>query len=87
MRDSHRHQRRFRTVNIIDDFNHEALGLDMVVRLPADRISRNLDKLAEYHAYSLKIRVENGAEFTANTFTYWAKSHSITLDNIQPGSP
>jgi putative transposase len=70
MRDSRRHQQQFRTFNVNDDFSHEALGIDMVVRLPADRISHYLDQLAEYHAYPLRIRVDNGAEFTGNTFTY-----------------
>jgi putative transposase len=59
----------------------------MAVSLPAGRMSCYLDKLAEYHGYPLKIRVDNAAEFTRNKFTYWAKSHGITLDNIQPGSP
>jgi hypothetical protein len=42
----------------------------MVVRLLADRISSYLDKLAEYYGYPVKIRMNNGAEFTGNTFTY-----------------
>ncbi|WP_144353376.1 integrase core domain-containing protein, partial [Snodgrassella alvi] len=44
-------------------------------------------KLAEYHGYPLKIRVDNGPEFTGKTFIDWAKSHGITIDYIQPGSP
>jgi putative transposase len=59
MSDSSRHQRRFRTFNVIDDFNCEALDIDIAVSLPAGRITRYLDKLAEYHGYSLKIRVDN----------------------------
>ncbi|WP_257380849.1 DDE-type integrase/transposase/recombinase [Snodgrassella communis] len=70
MSDSSRNQRRFRTFNVIDDFNREALGIDMVVSLPAGRITRYLDKLAEYHGYPRKIRVDNGPKFTGNTFTY-----------------
>ena len=46
-----------------------------------------LDRLAQYHGYPLKIRVDNGAEFTANRFTSWAKSHGISIDYIKPGSP
>ncbi|MWP61861.1 IS3 family transposase, partial [Gilliamella sp. Pas-s25] len=61
-------QRRFRTFNVIDDFNREALGIDIAVSLPAGRITRYLDKLAEYHGYPLKIRVDNGPEFTGKTF-------------------
>ncbi|NUE95069.1 transposase family protein [Gilliamella sp. ESL0232] len=74
MCDSSRNQRRFRTFNVIDDFNREALGIDIAVSLPAGRITRYLDKLAEYHGYPLKIRVDNGPEFTGNTFTNWAKT-------------
>ncbi|WP_255307108.1 integrase catalytic domain-containing protein [Gilliamella sp. Bif1-4] len=51
--------------------------------LPAGRITRYLDKLAEYHGYPLKIRVDNGPEFTGKTFINWAKSHDITIDYIQ----
>ncbi|OCG61257.1 transposase [Gilliamella sp. Nev3-1] len=87
MSDSSRNQRRFRTFNVIDDFNREALGIDIAVSLPAGRITRYLDKLAEYHGYPLKIRVDNGPEFTGKTFTNWAKLHGITIDYIQPASP
>ena len=85
--DSSRHQCRFRTFNVIDDFNLEALGIDMAVSLPAGRITRYLDKLAEYHGYPRKIRVDNGPEFTGNTFTNWAKLHGITIEYINPSSP
>ncbi|SCB86916.1 putative transposase [Gilliamella bombicola] len=87
MSDSSRNQRRFRTFNVIDDFNREALGIDIAVSLPAGRVIRYLDKLAEYHGYPLKIRVDNGPEFTGKTFINWAKSHDITIDYIEPGSP
>ncbi|OCG36338.1 hypothetical protein A9G32_05675 [Gilliamella sp. Gris3-2] len=75
-----------RTFNVIEDFNREALGIDIAVSLPAERITRYLDKLAEYHGYPLKIRVDNGPEFTGKTFINWAKSHDIVIDYIKPGS-
>jgi putative transposase len=88
MSDSSRHQQRFRTFNVIDDFNCEALGIDIVVRLlAAGRVTCYQDKLAEYHGYPLKIRVDNEPEFSGKTFIDWAKSHSITIDYIQAGSP
>ncbi|NUF27681.1 Integrase core domain-containing protein [Gilliamella bombicola] len=73
--------------NVIDDFNREVLGIDIAVSLPAGRITRYLDKLAEYHNYPLKIRVDNGPEFTGNTFINWAKSHDIAIDYIELGNP
>jgi putative transposase len=84
MCDSSHHQRRFRIFNVIANSNRES---DMAVSLPVGRISRYLDKLAEYHAYPLKIRIDNGPKFTGRTFTNWVKSHGITLDDFQLGSP
>jgi putative transposase len=40
----------------------------MEVSLPAGRMSRYVDKLAEYYGYPLKIRMDNAAEFTGKTF-------------------
>ncbi|PIT54368.1 transposase [Snodgrassella alvi] len=85
MSNSSCNQRRFRTFNVIDDFNREALGIDIAVSLPAGRITRYLDKLAEYHGYPLKIRVD-ALEFTGKTFTNWAKLHNITIEYINLGS-
>ena len=63
MSDSSLNQRHFRTFNVIDDFNREALGIDISVCLLAGRISRYLDKLAEYLGYPPKIQVDNELEF------------------------
>jgi putative transposase len=87
LRDNSRHQRRFRTFNVIDDFNREALGIDMMDSFPAGRMRRYLVKLAKYHGYPLKIRVDNGVEFTGNKFTNWAKSYGITIHYIKLSSP
>ncbi|WP_257378178.1 DDE-type integrase/transposase/recombinase [Snodgrassella communis] len=77
MRDNSRNQCRFRIFNVIDDFNREALGMDIAVSLPAGRVTRYLDNLTEYHGYPLTIRVVNGPEFTGKIFIDWAKSHGI----------
>lgn len=81
MCDSSRHQRRLTTFNVIDGISCKALNIDMAVSLPADRMSRYLNKLAEYHVYPVKIRVDNQAEFTGKKFIDWAKSHVITLSH------
>jgi putative transposase len=67
MSDSSHNQRCFRTFNVIHDFNREALGIDIAVSLPVERITRYLNKLAEYHGHTLKIRGDNGPEFTKKT--------------------
>ncbi|WP_176700626.1 MULTISPECIES: hypothetical protein [unclassified Gilliamella] len=55
MSDSSRNQRRFRTFNVIDDFNCEALGIDIAISLPTGRITRYQNKLTRYHGYQLEI--------------------------------
>jgi putative transposase len=82
MNDSGRNQRRFRTFNVIDDINHEVLGIDISVSLLAGRVTRYLDKLAEYHGYPLRVQVDNKPEFTGKTFIDWVKSHGISIDYI-----
>lgn len=78
---------RFRTFNVIDDFNRELLGIDIATSIPALKVIRFLDKLADYHGYPKKIRVDNGSEFTSDTFDKWAKAHDIVIDYIDPGCP
>jgi putative transposase len=40
--------RRFRTFNVVDDFNHEVLAIEVDFNLPAERVVRTLD-LASSH--------------------------------------
>ncbi|PIT14346.1 hypothetical protein BGI32_07900 [Snodgrassella alvi] len=47
---------------------------------------RYLDKLAEYYSYPLKIQMDNGSEFTGETFINWAKLYGIAIDYIQLSS-
>ncbi len=53
----------FRTLNVIDDFNREALAIEIDMSLPARRVTRLLDQLSEIHGGPQQIRVDNGPEF------------------------
>ena len=76
MNDSFENHCQFRTFNVIDDFSRERLYIDIAISLSAGRIiTRYLERLAQYQDYPLKIRVDNGTEFTANRFTSSAKSY------------
>lgn len=87
MSDSSQNQHRFRSFNLIDDFNRDALGIDIADNLLAGRVTRYLDKLVEYHGYRLKIRVDNGPEFIGKKFTHLTNSHNITINYLEPESP
>lgn len=78
---------RFRTFNVIDDYNREVLGIDIGTGLSSARVTRYLDRLAAWHGYPAKVRVDNGPEFTSSEFINWADKHSIKIDYIKPGCP
>ena len=71
---------RFRTFNVIDDYNREVLGIDIGTSIPSLRVIRYLDQLAEWHGYPKQIRVDSGTEFTSHVFTEWASAHGIYID-------
>lgn len=79
--------RRFRTFNVIDEYNREALRIEIDTSLPAARVVRALNELVEMRGAPLSIRMDNGPEFIANALAEWAKSRGIALNHIQPGSP
>lgn len=83
MSDSLHNKVRFRTFNVIDDFNREVLGIDIATSMSSLRVIRYLDQLADWHGYPEKIRVDNGSELTSDVFVNWAKAHSIRIDYIE----
>lgn len=87
MSDALWHGKRFRTFNLTDDFNREALAIEIDVNLGARRIVRVLDRVAAERGYPAKLRVDNGPEMTSVHLAAWAESHSVELEFIQPGKP
>ncbi len=79
--------RRFRTLNVLDEANREALGIEVGTSIPASRVVRVLDQLVAMHGYPAAIRLDNGPELTAGTFTDWCESHDVEPRYIQPGKP
>jgi putative transposase len=78
---------RFRTINVIDDYNRECLGIKAGISTPASAVIKLLDSIALKRGYPLEIRTDNGPEFISKAFRDWAKSHHIKLIFIQPGKP
>lgn len=79
--------RRFRTFNVIDDYNREALKIEIDTSLSAARVVRALDELIELRGAPKRLRFDNGPEFISATLNDWAVSNSIELAFIQPGKP
>jgi putative transposase len=87
MSDALRYGRKFRTLNIIDDYNREALLIEPGFSLPANKMIVLLNKLIQKQGCPEMIRVDNGPELTSSAFREWAKSHNILIHYIQPGKP
>lgn len=87
MSDSLYSGRRFRTFNVVDDFNREALAIEIDLNLPAERVVRVLDRVASWRGYPLKMRMDNGPEFVSVRLAEWAEEHDVELEFIQPGKP
>lgn len=79
--------RKFRTFNVADDFNREALAIEVDLNLPGERIIRVLDRIAAWRGYPEKMRMDNGPELTSVRLAAWAEEHRIQLEFIQPGKP
>lgn len=79
--------RAFRTLNIIDDFNREALWIEADTSLPAERVVRVLEMLALWRGYPQQLRIDNGPELISRTLALWAEDHQVELAFIQPGKP
>jgi putative transposase len=87
MSDALYHGPRFRTFNVIDDFNREALAIEIDTSLRASRLLRVFERLGAERGYPAVLRVDNGPEFTSSEFMAWAAAHGIQLRYIQPGQP
>lgn len=78
---------KFRSFNIIDDYNREALAVTMDTSLSSKRVIRELEQLIGWRGAPQKIRVDNGPEFIADAMKQWAESRNIALCFIQKGKP
>jgi len=79
--------RRFRTFNVIDDFNREALAVEIDTGISAKRVVRILDQIAEWRGLPAQIRFDNGPELTALAVAEWAEENNVELEFIKPGRP
>jgi putative transposase len=77
----------FRSLNIIDDYNREALCITIDTSLTSKRVIRELDKVIAWRGKPTKIRVDNGPEFIADALDKWARDREIEIKFIEKGKP
>ncbi|UEG54029.1 DDE-type integrase/transposase/recombinase [Mucilaginibacter daejeonensis] len=61
-------KRRFRSLNIIDDYNREAIAVEAAYTIPAVRVTQILERTIHEQGKLSCIRVDNGPEFNSKEF-------------------
>ena len=87
MTDSLTDKRRFRTLNIIDDYNREALAMVSDISINAQRVVNTLEQLSKDYGYPQQIRTDNGPEFISNILKDWCNENKVDHIFIQKGKP
>ena len=79
--------KRFWILNIVDDFNREAVVAEVSERRSTAMVVRCLKKLQLRGRTPRAIRSDNGMEFKGRSYIDWAKTASVRRVYIRPGSP
>lgn len=69
-----------RLLNVIDDFNREALAIEVDFSLPASRVVRTLEQLIEWKGKPAAIWCDNGPEYTGNILISWAAQQNAYIE-------
>ncbi len=79
--------RRFRVLNVVDDYSRELVGQLVSVSISGHRVARFLNQLGDQRSLPPLIVCDNGPEFTSKAMFIWAKEQNLKLGFIQPGKP
>lgn len=79
--------RRFRVLNVVDNYTREVIGQLISVSISGQQVSRFLDQLIELKGKPDSIVCDNGPEFTSKAMFFWSKTTDVKLSYIQPGKP
>ena len=79
--------RRFRVLNVVDDYSREMVGQLVSVSISGWQVARFLSQLIEARGQPNTIVCDNGTEFTSKAMFFWSQETGVKLGFIQPGKP
>jgi len=77
--------RRYRTFNVVDDFNREAVHIEIDTSLPCSRLVRVFEQIKAERGLPEVLRTDNGPEFLGDVIVEWARQNGMAIPYIQPG--
>lgn len=79
--------RRFRVLNVVDDYSRVCVGQLVDTSISGARMARFLGQLIESRAKPRAIVMDNGTEMTSKAMFFWSREQRVRLAFIQPGKP
>jgi putative transposase len=79
--------RRFRVLNIVDDFSRECVLQVVDFSISGQRLARELKQLENSRPLPKTIVCDNGPELTCKAMFFWSQQSGVKLHFIQPGKP
>lgn len=87
MQDTLESGRKFRTFNIMDDYNRQALAVEVDYSFPSSKVVEMVTRVIQWRGKPEEIRSDNGTEFIAKTFGGFCENSGIKHVRIQKGKP
>ena len=79
--------RRFRVLNLLDDYSREVIDQLVSFSISGQQVARFLDQAIESRGKPATVVCDNGTEFTSKAMFFWSQAAKIKLGFIQPGKP
>lgn len=79
--------RKIKVLNVVEEFNRQALAMEVDTSICSSRVIEILDRLVEKHGKPKVIKSDNGPEFISHIMLDWCHKNRIQHQFIQPGKP
>ena len=79
--------RRFRILNVVDDFSRLCVGQLVATSITGARLALFPDELGKAAAHPKAVVCDNGPELTSKAMRFWSERSGAALNFIQPGKP